>query len=237
MKGPVLRLAVPSLDLLARLRQLLRGFLPFASALFSLALIALLGYGFWKLGAHNPVAPAGKPRPDDQIGVRFYKVELRGRKNGTRFFSIYADQIEVSKDNRHVFFQGKPHGEFFNLKNWEAQLSPELTEDENRARHLRWEAQRAEYDMQLENLTMFDQVRIVTDAGDVVETDEMFWSKQEEALRSSTPSRVLTHKKTYFKADRLDVKTREKEMLLEGNVYIEMYVGQDQKIAVEVPGQ
>lgn len=234
MKGFLLR------TLRGFFRALARGLrvcLPLLSPLLSLGVIVLLGYGFWKLGVHNPVGPASKPRPDEQIGVRFYKVELRGRKHGTRFFSIFADRVEVSKDNRYVFFHGKPHGEFFNLKNWEAQLSSDQTQNENTARHLRWEAQRAEYDMQLENLMMFDQVRIITDAGDVVETDEMLWSKQDETLRSSTPSRVLTHQQTFFKADTLEVKTREKEMRLEGNVYLEMYVGKDQKIPMEAPGQ
>jgi hypothetical protein len=65
----------------------------------------------------------------------------------------------------------------------------------------------------------------------------MFWSKQEESLKSSTRSRVLTSRKTYFEANKLDVKTRAKEMLMEGKVYIEMNVGSDQRIDVEASGQ
>jgi hypothetical protein len=206
----------------------------------ALALMFGLGYGFWKLGAHNPAAPQNAaPKPDDQIGIRFFNVELRGRKNGTPFFSIFADQIEVSRDNRYVFFKGKtkPHGEFYNLKDWDSELSAEVVGGASRPRNLRWEANRAEYDYSLENLMMYDKVKIITDAQDVVETDEMFWSKHDEALRSSTRSKVLTHKKTYFEANKLDVKTRAKEMLMEGKVYIEMYVGNDQRINVKEPNQ
>lgn len=214
--------------------------LPTLPPLLGLALILGLGYGFWSLGAHNPAAPVSKPRPDDQIGIRFFNVELRGRKNGTPFFSIFADQIEVSRDNRYVFFQGKkkPHGEFYNLKDWEGEFSSELIGGgAPRPRNLRWEAERAEYDYSLENLMMYDKVKIISDGGDVVETDEMFWSKQEESLKSSTRSRVLTSRKTYFEADKLDVKTRAKEMLMEGKVYIEMNVGSDQRIDVEASDQ
>ena len=221
-----------------RIKQFGQALRPLLPPLLSVALLVGLGYGFWRLGAHNPAAPAVKAKPDDQIGIRFYGVELRGKKQGTRFFSIFADQIEVTRDNRYVFFKGKnrPHGEFFNLKNWEAQLSSEFGEnDENKARHLRWEAQRAEYDLQMENLTLSDRVKIISDAGDVIESDEIFWSKQEEALRSSKPTRMLTYKKSYFQSDKLEARTRLKEITLEGHVYLEMYAGPDQQL--EVPGE
>ncbi|PIQ23626.1 hypothetical protein COW36_07960 [bacterium (Candidatus Blackallbacteria) CG17_big_fil_post_rev_8_21_14_2_50_48_46] len=210
---------------------------PVITPVLTLGIILGLSYGFWKMGAHNPAAPTNKAKPDDQVGIRFFNVELLGKKSGTRFFSIFADQIEISKDNRYVFFQGKtkPHGEFYNLKDWDQELSAEVQAPNPTPRNIQWEAKRAEYDLQLENLTMYDKVRLITDAGDIVETDEMFWSKQDETLKSTTRSKVLTHKKTYFEADKLDVKTRDKEIVMEGKVYIEMNVGKDQK--VEVPGQ
>ena len=96
---------------------------PWVFSGIGMVFIAFVLGGLWWLSPKNPVAVELPTRPDEQIGLRFYGVELRGRKQGTPFFTIFADEVEVSRDQRYIEFkQGskapktKPHGEFFNLK-------------------------------------------------------------------------------------------------------------------------
>lgn len=200
-----------------------------------LGLVALLGmgYGFWWLRANNPVGVQLAEKPDEQIGLRFYDVELRGRKDGTPFFTILADEVEVSRDQRYVSFlkkDNKPRGEFYNLKDWESETSDD---PDAPRRSARWTADQAEYDSRMQNLKMTDEVKIVTDLEDVILTDEMIWTKQDETLSSSTRSKVRTHKKTYLESDQLKFETRDKTLFLEGRVFIEMKLGKEQGIHVE----
>lgn len=208
-----------------------RYYQPWMLSLLSLLAIGGMGYGLWKLNARNPAAIEPPPPVDESVALRFYDVELRGRKTGTPFFTIFADIVEVSKDQRYVYFlkgKQKPRGEFFNLKDWE-----EEGEAEGRRRAVRWEAENAEYDTQLQNLRMMDNVKIVTDTEDIIVTDEMLWNRQDETLSSGTRSKVRTHKDTYMESNKLQVKTRDKELYLEGQVFIEMKLGQDQTINIE----
>jgi len=214
-----------------------RYYRPWMLPIFGLLLVLGMGYGFWNLSANNPVGLQLAEKPDEQVGLRFYDVELRGRKQGTPFFTILADEIEVSRDQRYVFFlkkEHKPRGEFYNLKDWDLEESaPGESQPSSERRSVRWTSEHAEYDSRLQNLKMEDKVEIVTDLEDVILTDEMIWSKSEETLSSSTRSKVRTHKKTYMESDKLKVETKDKALYLDGRVFIEMKLGKGQGIDVE----
>ncbi len=202
-------------------------------------LIGCILGGFWWLSPKNPVAVELPTRPDEQIGLRFYGVELRGRKQGTPFFTIFADEVEVSRDQRYIEFTkgskepiSKPHGEFFNLKDWEA-LDGDGSDN---PRSMTWEANLATYDSQLQNLHMEKEVEILTDLQDIIQTDDFLWSKQDQTLTSSTRSKIKTHQETYLESNNLKVETETKNMYLEGRVFIEMKIGEDQVINVEELG-
>lgn len=213
-----------------------RYYQPWMLPVFSVLLILALGFGFWKLSPSNPAAIEPPQRPDEQIELRFFDVELRGRKQGTPFFTILADEAEVSRDQRFVTFlkkKQKPHGEFFNLKDWEKEEGDQPSEGPPKRRALRWEADQASYDFTMQKLTMQKDVRIVTDLDDLILTDEMIWSKQKETLESSTRSKITTHHDSYMESDKLKVETKDKTLYLDGKVFIEMKLGKDQRINVD----
>jgi lipopolysaccharide export system protein LptA len=214
------------------------------TSLLSIGVLVGLGAMIWGLFKMNPTNPAGvdpPKQPDSQIGLRFQEVELRGRKDGTPFFTIFADEVDVSRDSRYVNFtegKKKPHGEFFNMKDWEVDIDPEAAKaaeslTEPRRRTITWEAKRAEYDTQKESLRMQEDVLIVTDTKDTIKTDEMIWDRGTQTLESNTRSHIRTHKGTRIDSNKLQAKTQDKELLLEGQVYIEMPLGKDQTLDVK----
>lgn len=206
---------------------------PWMLSVLSVMAIGAMGYGFWKMQAKNPAAVLpDKPITDPGISLRFEDVELRGRKMGTPFFTIRADKVEVSKDNRYVTFikgKNKPHGEFYNLKDWEEDPSGGTP----RRRAITWEANKAIFDTQDQNLTMEGQVRVKTDAGDRIQTEQMIWNRNEEMLSSDTRTLVDTHYDTHIGSNKLKVNTRTKALDLEGRVFIDMKIGEDEIINVE----
>ncbi|HEY9841664.1 MAG TPA: LPS export ABC transporter periplasmic protein LptC, partial [Candidatus Obscuribacterales bacterium] len=213
------------------LRRLYR---PWMLPAVSLLAIAALIYGFWKVGARNPAAIQPKSKPDDSISLRFEDVELRGRKQGTPFFTIMADKVEVSRDSSTVrFLKGKnktkPHGEFYNLKDWEEDATGALP----RRRAITWESNEAIFNTQDQNLSMKGDVRIKTDVGDTILTEEMLWNRNAETLTSNTRTRVHTHKDTYLQSNKLKVETRTKALFLDGQVFIDMKIGEDKIVDVE----
>ena len=210
-------------------------FRPWMIPLVVVMIIDISGYGLWKMSARNPAAIEPPQEAQDQVELRFYDVELRGREQGTPFFVIFADEVEVTRDNRYVNFKEgaqKPHGEFFNLKDWEQDLGNTETTEDNK-RRIVWEARKATYDRNQQDLRMEEDVKVITDTKDIVLTDELLWQKKDESLSSQTRSKVRTHKGAYMTADTMDVKTKDKEMYLEGRVYIEMPIKEEQELDVE----
>lgn len=203
--------------------------------LLGLLLISGMLYGLYWMQASNPVAITPDPQPDPEISLRFFDIEMRGRSEGTDFFSIWADEIEVSKDQINVIFkkrENKPHGEFRNLKDWEKKEdAPE--EFPPRKRSMIWEANEADYNTRTQNLTMRDQVKVITDTQDIIVTNEMRWIKFSETLASPSKTYVTTSKGTYMESNQLKVETKDKALYLEGQVYIEMNIGKDQQINVD----
>lgn len=203
--------------------------------LLGLATLGGMIFGFWQLSAKNPAAIPPPAPTDESISLRFDNVELHGRKQGTPFFTIYADRVEVTRDQRYVKFlkgKNKPHGEFYNLKDWEPDIDPRKGPS-SLTRAVRWEAENAEYDYQTQSLKMQKNVEIVTDAGDVIKTDEMVWSRNDETLSSSTRSTIDSHDKNHLESDKLKVETRQKNIYLEGRVFIDMDLGENVGIDVE----
>jgi len=221
---------------LNRTRHLPPAFISFFLTAVSIGSVIGMGWGLWKMGAYNPVGnKITNTKADDNIGMRFFNVTIQGRKEGTPFFTIIADKIKLNKDLNYVTFETgkkKPHGQFYNMKDWEDDKK-DTSEGPEKKRDVTWESDLAFYDMSTENLRMVDNVILITDAEDTVYTDEMMWNKSTESLSSTKRTKIHTHHDTYMVADNVDVKTRDKEMYLEGHVYIEMDVNSDQKIQIK----
>lgn len=212
------------------LRRLYR---PWMLSVVSLLAIGAMIYGFWRLNASNPAAPKrAEKQPDQSVSLRFENVELRGRKQGTPFFTILAEKVEVSKNNELVTFlkgKTKPHGEFYNLKDWEEDASGALP----KRRAITWEANKAVFNTTDQNLSMLGEVKIRTDAGDTITTEEMLWNRNEQTLTSNTRTKVHTHQDTYLQSNKLKVETRTKALFLEGQVFIDMKLDQEKVVDVE----
>lgn len=212
--------------------ELQRLYQPWMLSLVSLLAIGGMIYGFWKLNASNPAAIQPKTKGDDSISLRFEGVELRGRKQGTPFFTIQAEKVVVSKNNDEVTFlkgKTKPHGEFYNLKDWEEDASGALP----KRRAVTWEADKAVFNTVDQNLSMLGGVKIKTDAGDTILTEEMLWNRNEQTLVSHTRTKVHTHQDTYLESNRLKVETNTKALTLEGQVSIDMKLNQEKVIDVD----
>lgn len=225
-------------DSLTRHRQLPRAFVSGFLYALSISAVTAMVWGLYTMGAYNPVATKPPPKGSDDINTRFFKVLLKGRKEGTPFFEIEADVVEMRENFRYVDFktgETKPHGRFFNMKDWENDLksNPAPQAGPPVKRTIIWEADEAMFDRTTEDLIMRNNVELLTDANDIVETDEMVWQKGPETLSSSTRTKIHTHKDTLMYGDTIDVKTRDKEMVLEGRVYIEMDVNSDSRIDIK----
>ena len=222
--------------LLTRSLNLRKLYQPWMLSVISLMAIGGMVFSFWKMNARNPAAIQHKPEASSNLSLSFEGVELRGRKNGTPFFTIEAEKVEVSKDNRYVnFLKGKtkPHGEFYNLKDWEE----DPTGSEPKRRAITWEANSAKFDTTEQNLDMKGQVRIKTDLEDTIQTDDMLWKKADETLSSNTRTRIHTHHDTYIGANKLKVETKKKALYLEGKVYIDIKIGEEPLIDAENVGK
>lgn len=209
---------------------------PDSRSLLWLLLIGILidtsAYFFFRLKPENPAA-VKPPKPNAKIEFRFSKVEVRGSKEGTPFWRIWADEMESSRDQKTIYFKKNPHGEFFNMKNWEKKFDDDIDEKEEKKRRLTWKAQYAEYDLQQEKLLMKKKVQVLTDAQDIVKTDHLIWDKATETLESKTRSYVTTSKKNYIEANKILIKTQDKEMYLEGQVFINMKINDKQRIDLD----
>lgn len=205
---------------------------PWMLSVASVLAIVAMGFGFWKLNASNPAAPLPQPQASSNLSLRFENVELRGRKQGTPFFTILADQVQVGKvDEKVTFLKGKnkPHGEFYNLKDWEEDPTGALS----KRRAITWEANQAIFDTVQQNLTMKGAVKIKTDAGDTITTEEMIWNRSDQTLSSNTRTRIHTHQDTYLQSNRLKVETQNKNLTMTGQVFIDMQLNQEKVVDVD----
>ncbi|MGE5708064.1 MAG: hypothetical protein ACM3YO_07000, partial [Bacteroidota bacterium] len=69
--------------------------------------------------ALNPFLPA-PVRMQPQIELQFNKVVMQGRQKGVKRWNIWSKQVQISQDQQFVYFENRPHGSFYNLKDWAA---------------------------------------------------------------------------------------------------------------------
>lgn len=77
--------------------------------------------------AMNPFLPA-PVRMQPQIELQFNQVVMQGRQKGVKRWNIWSKQVQISQDQQFVYFENRPHGSFYNLKDWAATESAPLTQ-------------------------------------------------------------------------------------------------------------
>jgi hypothetical protein len=180
------------------------------SLIYTLSLcgIASVTYWLWQHPIYNPAGPQIQ-EAKSQIEVRFRDAIVKGRKNGTPYWTVFSKNVEVERDTPWVFFKDKPHGEFYNLKDWsKSEQNPENTNNiqpnlnpspspdskNERLRTFIWNADKAEYNTDTEDLNLKQNVNIITDDKDSIKTEEMHWNNSKQKATSDKRTVIVAHK-------------------------------------------
>lgn len=202
---------------------------------FFIFLIGGVSYWIWKNPIYNP-AGAQVQKPVSDIEVRFSEVIVKGRKEGVPHWTLYCKNVDVERNSPFVFFKDRPKGEFYNLKDWSKKENTNPGEQNNdlysgKLRSFKWEAERAEYNTDNEDLTLFKDVLMTTDEQDKIETQELYWNSLEE--KASTPIRTkITAGKGFplVETDKLNADIRFDILELKGNVEITTELSEEQEL-------
>lgn len=182
-----------------------------------LTLVGVLVGGSWWLSRQDPVQspilPAAAVKMEPHVELLFSGVQMQGREKGTVRWSITADQVSSSQNQQFVYFEEKPRGTFYNLKNWDP--APEATSSN---RKVDWVAEKAEYDSLSEAMTIKGNAVFTTDEKDVIKTDEVFYSARLKEVRMPKPVELLSHNGTTIKADQATADIEIEAVDLRGNV-------------------
>jgi len=180
-------------------------------------LAGVLAGGSWWLSGQDPVQspilPAAAVKMEPHIELLFTGVQMQGREKGTVRWTITADQVSSSQNQQFVYFDEKPRGTFYNLKNWDAAAEASASN-----RKVDWVAKKAEYDSLSEAMTIQGDAVFTTDEQDVIKTDEVFYSARLKEVRMPKPVELVSHNGTTIKADRATADIEIEAVDLNGNV-------------------
>jgi LPS export ABC transporter protein LptC len=199
--------------------------------------VGAVAYWLWKNPIYNPAGPQIQ-EAKSQIEVRFRNAIVKGRKNGTPYWTVYCKNVESARESSKVFFKEKPNGEFYNIKDWskETESSPNMVNPSpspsaERLRTFKWDSDEAEYDTETEDLTLKKNVVVVTDEKDTIKTDELQWKNADQKAVSHKRSNIVAHKGyPIINADNLEADVKSDILNLKGNVEIITELTEDQKL-------
>lgn len=120
---------------------------------------------------------------EEDIEVRFEQVHMTGRERGIDRWEMEGPKVRLSKDGRFTFFDGKPHGSFFHLKDWQAKADQPAT----RTRSLTWVGDQARYDAFDEQLDITGHAVITTDAKDTIRTERIEFRQRTKQIDMPKP--------------------------------------------------
>lgn len=218
----------------------------FLSYLVVVIMVGGTGYWLWNNPIYNPIGPKVQT-PQSSIEVRFKDAVVRGRKNGIPYWTVYCKVVESERNSSIVYFRNKPTGEFYNLKDWskkdvrkETPVSntPPATpstipipETNEKLRTFSWSAETAEYNTDTEDLTLKKKVKLVTDAKDKIDTEELHWSSLQEKATSDKRTKIVAGKGyPIVFADNLEADAKLDVLNLKGNVEITTELSEEQQL-------
>jgi lipopolysaccharide export system protein LptC len=199
--------------------------------------VAGVSFWLWRNPIYNPAGPRIQ-EAKSQIEVRFRNAVVKGRKNGTPYWTVFCKNVESARESSKVFFRDKPYGEFYNIKDWSKEtgnnmipVNPSPSPPQERLRTFNWDSDEAEYDTETEDLTLRKNVKVVTDDKDIIKTDELQWKNSQQKAISNKRTTITGHEgHPIIKADSLEAETKMDVLNLKGNVEIITELTEDQKL-------
>jgi LPS export ABC transporter protein LptC len=177
-------------------------------------------------GVADPVLPASV-QLQQNIEIQFSDVIMQGRQKGVQRWTITSPKVSLSKDSRFTYFEPKPKGEFYNLKDWnQAEGAP--PSDKNRS--LTWTADKAQFDSFTEDLMIEGNAVIVTDTKDTIRTEKVEYKSRAKAVSMPKPVKIETTTGTKIKADSLEANTDAEVFELKGHVDLVTSVNDEEKL-------
>lgn len=231
----------------------------FTLTLLPVVILLTIAILSWQRGLRNPVSPQAVTPSNPRIELRLLDVELRGRKAGSKTWAIWAREVEVSRDQNSVYLKGKPHGTFYNIKDWSRKespaplppavlpapagtgfaippppVAPRPTASPERLHTIKWRAQIGEYTFAhpgiTEQLVLRGDVAIESDERDTVSTREVQWLPEENRLICPTRTRLRAHEGTVIEADRAVTNTQLEVLELYGKIDFTVPVKRHQEL-------
>jgi len=150
------------------------------------------------------------------IDIQFADVVMQGREKGHKRWTIESKTVKLSQDSRFTYFESRPKGRFFNLKDWKSE-QPDNSESR---RTVDWESDKATYDTVTEGLTMEGNVVIVTDDRDRITTARLEYQSREKRLMMPQKTLIVTNDKTRIRADAIEANTEAEVFELKGHVHV-----------------
>lgn len=120
---------------------------------------------------------------EENIEVRFEEVAMTGRERGFKRWDMFGPKVRLSNDGKFTYFDEKPHGSFYHLKDWKAKADQPAT----RTRSLVWAGDSARYDAFEEVLSIFGHAHLVTDEEDTIDTAEMTYRQRTKDIEMPKP--------------------------------------------------
>jgi len=212
--------------------DIIKGFIK-SIFIYGFFLLSIVGICFWlwKNPIYNPVGPRVQT-PTSQIDIKFKDVIVKGRKDGVPHWILRSKNVESERGTSRVFFKDKPEGDFYNLKDWSKTDSQiETKESKDRSRSFSWKSESAECNMDTNDLTLRDKVKILTDDKDKIDSDEIVWLNQQEKVFSNKRTKIVSAKGSpEIKADKLEGDVKLDLLKLKGNVEISTELNEEQQL-------
>jgi LPS export ABC transporter protein LptC len=177
-------------------------------------------------GVADPVLPASV-QLQQNIEIQFSDVIMQGRQKGVQRWTITSPKVALSKDSRFTYFEPKPKGEFYNLKDWN---QPEGAPPSDKNRSLTWTADKAQFDSFTEDLMIEGNAVIVTDTKDTIRTEKVEYKSRAKAVSMPKPVKIETTTGTKIKADSLEANTDAEVFELKGHVDLVTSVNDEEKL-------
>ena len=173
------------------------------------------------------LVPNTKVAMEPHLELKFDEVVMRGRDKGTPRWEIRVPEMTVSQNQRVVYFNDHPKGQFLNLKDWDENKPA----DKKKNRSVDWVADSAQYDNDFQELSIKGKAVFTTDEQDVLKTELLVYRQRENLMILPTAFKLDSHdQKLSMKADQATADTKLEVLEMAGRVQIDSKVSESDKL-------
>jgi hypothetical protein len=170
--------------------------------------------------------PSTKVEMEPQMELKFDEVVMRGRDKGTARWEIRVPEMNVSENQRVVYFKDHPKGKFLNLKDWS-----DKPDKEKRNRSVDWVADSAQYDNDFQELSIKGNGVFTTDEKDVMKTDNVTYRQRDNLVMVNSPFKFDSHDhKLQMKGDVATADTKLEILEMGGKVVVDSKLSESDKL-------